>query len=134
MSLITKFKYASNWGRISRCACRIQPRCTNNPLHGRATIVHHLKYKRSLLRRILGMFLLHSPKRSVAGFEIPGWDIVTVCVDCHHNGYGRTRDTRSVHHPSVWKQVGGINNHQTSFKAWELRIKFWILILFREWR
>ncbi|MEH1779713.1 MAG: hypothetical protein V7L26_11470 [Nostoc sp.] len=131
MSRITKFEYAPNWGRICRCTHRLQHRCTQNPLHGKASIIHHLKYTRSPLRRIFGIFLLHFPRRSVSGFEIPGWDIVTVCDCCHSNYYGRSSDKRSVHHPSVWRQTGGINNRQTWGKTWELRIKFWLLAIFR---
>jgi hypothetical protein len=58
---LTKFEYASNWSITCRRVRSLQPRCTNNPWHGRATVVHHLHYRRSLLRRILGMFLLHFP-------------------------------------------------------------------------
>lgn len=125
-----KFEYAPNWRAICQRTYKLQPRCTNNPFHGQADVVHHLKYKRSILRRVLGIFLLHSPKASVSGFEIPGWDIVPVCDRCHNNHYGRSSDKRSVHHFSSWIQKGGLNNHQTCLKAWELRIKFWIFTLF----
>ncbi len=108
----------------------MQPRCTNNPLHGKATIVHHLKYKRSIFRRVLGLLLIHSPKASIAGFEIPGWDVVGVCARCHSNTYGRSSDKCSVHHKSVWLKPGGINNRQTFLKKWELRIKFFVLWVF----
>ncbi|HEY9804532.1 MAG TPA: hypothetical protein V6D25_29640, partial [Leptolyngbyaceae cyanobacterium] len=55
------------------------------------------------------------------------------------NFYGRSgvgvslvaRHRTSVHHPSVWKQKGGINNRQVELKVWELRIKFWLLVLGR---
>jgi hypothetical protein len=124
-----KFEYASNWSITCRRVCRLQPRCTNNPFHGRATVVHHLHYRRSLLRRILGIFLLHFPSVSVSGYEIPGWDCVGVCSCCHENYYGRSSNHNSVHHRNVWVQFGGLNNHQTWIKATELRIKFWILAL-----
>ncbi|WP_193200871.1 hypothetical protein [Nostoc sp. MG11] len=124
-----KFEYASNWSRTCRRVYRLQSRCTNNPLHGRATVVHHLHYRRSLLRRILEIFLLHFPSTSVSGYEIPGWDCVSLCSGCHENYYGRSSSRNSVHHPNVWVQFGGLNNHQKLIKATELRIKFWILAL-----
>ncbi|MBD2531916.1 hypothetical protein H6G97_20935 [Nostoc flagelliforme FACHB-838] len=126
---VTKFEYASNWSRICRQVYKLQPRCSNNPLHGRATVVHHLHYRRSLLRRILGICLLHFPSASVSGYEIPGWDCINVCYRCHNNYYGRSIDPASVHHSSVWVQLGGLKNHQVWIKAWELRIKFWLLTL-----
>lgn len=125
-----KFDYSPNWRMTCLRTYSLQPRCTNNPLHGEADVVHHLKYKRSIIRRILGLLLLHRPYPSVSGFEIPGWDIVTVCDRCHMNYYGKSGDKRSLHHPSVWRKIGGIENRQTWRKTWELRIKFWILCLF----
>lgn len=124
----TQFQYHRNWRNKANLTRRIQPLCTNNPLHGKADSVHHLKYKRSPLRRFLGIFLFHFPSVSVSGYEIPGYDCVPVCNHCHQNYYGRGSDRHSVHHPSIWKQVGGMNNHQTASKAWELRFKFWMLV------
>lgn len=128
---LAKFEYASNWSITCRRVYKLQPRCTNNPLHGRASVVHHIKYKRSLLRRFLGIFLLHFPSASLSGFEIPGWDCVGVCSRCHENYYGRSNNRTSVHYHQVWLQRGGLNNHQTWIKAAELRIKFCLLALIR---
>ncbi|BBD63352.1 hypothetical protein NIES2109_62020 (plasmid) [Nostoc sp. HK-01] len=126
-----KFKYAEDWHNRARLTRQIQPLCTNNPFHGHATIVHHLYYRRSLLRRILGIFCLHFPYASISGCEIPGIDIVPVCDLCHQNYYGRSGERASVHHPSIWKQNGGINNRQVESKVWELRLKFWLLVFGR---
>ncbi|MCC5619206.1 hypothetical protein LC605_29845 [Nostoc sp. CHAB 5836] len=128
---LTRFEYASNWSITCRRVYKLQPHCTNNPWHGRATVVHHLKYKRSLLRRILGIFLLHFPRASVSGYEIPGWDCVGVCNSCHENYYGRSSSRTSVHYHQVWVQKGGLDNHQTFIKATLLRIKFCLLALTR---
>lgn len=122
------FEYHPNWMITVRKTHRLQPMCTNNPFHGKATVVHHLKYRRSLLRRILGMFLLHKPVKSVSGHEIPGWDVVTVCEYCHANSYGYGLHGRSLHHKSVWIKSGErYGNRQVWWKAWELRLKFWCL-------
>lgn len=124
----TTFVYSPNWDSIRCRTLAMQPRCTVNPMH-RARIAHHLKNRRSLLRMILGMFLLHPPRRSVAGFEIPGWDVVSVCPECHENHYGRSTRKSSVHHPSVWIQRGGLDNHNVLWFRWELRLKFWVIYL-----
>jgi hypothetical protein len=129
------FQYA-NWSSTAAKTKRLQPFCSNNPFHGRASTVHHLKYRRSLFRRILGLFLLHKPCKSVAGREIPGYDVVTVCDHCHANNYGHGLHGRSLHHKSVWIKVklNTLNNHQIWWKAWELRIKFWVIaIVLRLW-
>ena len=63
--------------------------------------------------------------------EIPGWDCVTVCQHCHDNNYGRSNNPESVHYYKHWIQRGGIRNHQAAFKAWSLRIKFWVLVIIR---
>ena len=102
---LSKFEYASNWSITCRRVRRLQPLCTNNPWHGRATVVHHIKYKRSFLRRFLGIFLLHFPVASVSGYEIPGWDCVGVCSRCHENYYGRSSSRISVHYHQVWVQA-----------------------------
>ena len=121
------FQYPDNWNRVKKSAYRLQPLCTVNPFHGKASVVHHLKYKRSLLRRFLGLFLLHRPTKSVSGFEIPGYDVVTVCKHCHANDYGYGSHRRSLHYKTVWIKKGGINNYQVWYKALELRLKFWVL-------
>jgi hypothetical protein len=124
----TEFEYASNWQNTRRKTLKLMPRCTCNPLH-KASIVHHLKYKRSLLRRLFGCFLLHNPfQASVSGYEILGWDIVPVCSSCHENSYGRSLNHKSVHYTKVWKQKGGLNNHNTFFFTWKMRFLFWIWI------
>jgi hypothetical protein len=128
---LTSFEYASNWSSTCRRVYKLQPCCTNNPKHGKAKVVHHLHYRRALLRRILGMFLLHFPHVSVSGYEIPGWDCVGVCKNCHQNYYGRSGNRSSVHYHQVWVQRGGLNNHQTWLKATSLRIKFCLLVLTR---
>lgn len=40
---LTRFEYAPNWQMTCRRVYRLQPRCTNNPFHGQAMVVHHLK-------------------------------------------------------------------------------------------
>jgi len=114
----------SHWSSTKHRVYKLQPLCTNNFLHGKASVVHHLKYKRSPLRRLLEMLLLRFPRKSVAGYEIPGWDVVTVCNRCHQNYMGRSEYKSSLHHSSVWIQKGGLDNHQSRLKMWELRIKF----------
>lgn len=133
---VKSFQYAANWTSTAARTHRLQPLCTNNPLHGKATVVHHLKYRRSLVRRILGLFLLHSPCKSVSGREIPGYDVVTVCDHCHANAYGHGLHKRSLHHKSVWIKYkstegsyDGLGNRQIFWKCWELRVKFWVLVL-----
>lgn len=125
----TSFQYSLQWRSKCRRTYQLFPRCICNPFH-KATAVHHIQYKRSFLRRILGLLLLHSPRRSLSGLEIPGWDIVPVCNYCHTNNYGRSLNKNSVHYVKVWKQLGGLNNHNTFLFAWKLRIKFWILAIF----
>lgn len=120
----TEFEYADNWRITCRRTYELLPRCTCNPLH-KADRIHHLKYKRSLLRRFLGLVLLHPPHKSVSGLEIPGWDCVPVCQSCHENSYGRSSNRRSVHYVGVWVQLGGLDNHNAWWFAWLLRIKFW---------
>ena len=124
----TEFEYAANWRSHCRKTLKLMPRCTCNPLH-KASIVHHLKYKRSLLRRFAGCLLLHNPlQASVSGYEIPGWDIVPVCVICHENSYGRSLNPHSVHHAKIWKQKGGLNNRNTFFFMWKIRFLFWFWV------
>jgi hypothetical protein len=124
----TEFVYADNWRLTCRRTYQLLPRCVCNPLH-KAVNIHHLKYKRSIPRRLLGMLLLHPPRKSVSGFEIPGWDCVPVCEKCHENYYGRTVARHSVHCVDVWIQRGGLDNHNIWWFAWKLRIKFWIWAL-----
>jgi hypothetical protein len=124
---MSSFVYAKNWHKTCKKTVAILPLCTCNPLHKDKIVIHHLKYKRSLLRRFLGMFLLHNPlKVSVSGYEIPGWDVIPVCEKCHENSYGRSLSKRSVHNTSVWIQKGGLNNHNKLFFAMKLRLKFLI--------
>lgn len=123
------FEYAGNWKRTCKNALKILPRCTCNPLH-KASVVHHLKYRRSLLRRVLGLFLLHAPKKSVSGLEIIGWDCIPVCTNCHQNVYGSSFNPCSVHYIKKWKQEKvALNNHNVWWFALELRIKFWLWTL-----
>lgn len=121
----TTFEYSIGWRSICRRTYQILPRCTCNPLH-KASAIHHVQYKRSPIRRILGMLLLHAPHPSVSGLEIPGWDVFPVCAQCHDNYYGRSSDHRSVHYAKVWIQRGGLDNHNIVSFAWRLRIKFWV--------
>jgi hypothetical protein len=122
------FQYHPNWYSKAQKTKRIQKWCTNNPYHNHATIVHHLHYKRSLLRRVLGMFLLHNPFQvSISGYEIPGWDIVPVCEVCHDNHYGRSSSPISLHNGHLWVQRGGLGNYQVWWKACQLRFNFFIL-------
>ncbi|MFN6474372.1 MAG: hypothetical protein RMY36_032465 [Nostoc sp. SerVER01] len=149
----TTFEYADNWRLTCRRGLRLMPFCTCNPFHGRAVYVHHVKYSRSPLRRLLGIFLFHLPKKSVSGFEIIGYDAFPVCEKCHHNGYGRSTQSSSLHYtggakrpnpkagkygepaeieePPKWKQLSGLDSHNVASVAWRLRIKFcfWVIVL-----
>lgn len=125
----TEFEYASNWRSRCNAGLRLMPFCTCNPLHGRAVTVHHVKYKRSPLRRILGMLLFHSPRLTVSGREIIGYDAFPLCENCHHNVYGRSNHSSSVHYTKVWKQLGGLNNYNVGWFAWRLRFKFWFWVI-----
>ena len=158
---ITKFQYASNWDMTCKRTHKLQPKCTNNSSHGYASIVHHLKYKISLIRRawyalrlvfhcFIGIAALFINRKTaikhfdkvlllakcvafgwLSGVEIPGWDCVTVCHQCHENSYGRSNNRDSVHYYKHWIQKGGIENHQVARKAWELRLRFWLLVIIR---
>jgi hypothetical protein len=124
----TTFEYAGNWRNTCRKTLNLMPRCTCNPLH-KASVVHHLHNRRSLVRRLLGIFVLHNPLHaSVSGYEIPGWDIIPVCDSCHDNNYGRSLNPRSVHYTKVWIQKGGLNNHNTLFFKTKMRLMFWLWV------
>jgi hypothetical protein len=123
------FKYSNNWHSKARHTTKMQPLCTNNPFHGDAHIVHHIHYRRSLPRRILGLLLLNLPVKSIAGFEIPGFDIVPVCRECHQNCYGISQSSRSLHYHKIWIQRDGLDNHQHWFTAWRLRLSYLVLFL-----
>lgn len=125
----TEFEYAGNWRSNCNKGLRLMPFCTCNPMHGRAVVVHHVKYKRSPVRRILGVFLFHSPKETVSGREIIGYDAFPICENCHHNVYGRSSYPDSVHYTKVWKQLGGLDSHNVSSVAWRLRFKFWFWVI-----
>lgn len=119
----TEFVYAGNWRSTCRRTYQLLPRCTQNPLH-KAAVIHHLKYRRSLLRRLLGILILHSPKKSVSGLEICGWDCIPLCYACHENSYGRSLNRKSVHYSKVWIRRGGLNNHNVSWFKYKLRFQF----------
>jgi 5-methylcytosine-specific restriction endonuclease McrA len=122
------YTYPENWYSTKQKTLKIVDCCCNNPIHKGSLVMHHLKYRRSLIRRLLGIFLLHDPfKVSVSGLEIPGWDIVPVCERCHDNHYGRSKFESSVHHRKHWLQRGGLDNQQRFFKMVELRLKFLFL-------
>lgn len=125
----TEFEYSKNWQSICKKGLRLMPFCTCNPMHDRAVIVHHVKYKRSLIRRILGMLLFHFPRKTVSGREIIGYDAFPLCEKCHHNGYGRSSHPNSVHYTKVWRQLGGLNSHNIPTFAWCLRFKFWFWVI-----
>ena len=127
----TSFEYADNWDSTKKHTYNLVNHCTQNPMHKSKLVVHHLHYRRSFIRRLLGIFLLHNPfEASVSGYEIPGWDIVPVCSKCHENHYGRSLNKRSVHSHDNWIQVGGLDNRNRFWKMWELRFRFLILALF----
>ena len=126
--LRTEFVYADNWRATCRRTYQLLPRCTQNPFH-KAAVIHHLKYKRSLLRRILGILLLHPPKKSVSGLEICGWDCLPLCLACHENHYGRSANPKSVHYTKVWVQRGGLDNHNVCWLQWKLRVQFWVWVI-----
>jgi hypothetical protein len=128
---MSDFKYSEHWQDTKRTCKNIYCKCTQNPLHTGNIQIHHLKYTRSIPRRIAGICLLHNPlERSVSGYEIPGWDIVPLCEACHENNRGRGSTRRSVHHPSRWIQTGGLGNRNTFDTQFCLRTQFlfWALI------
>lgn len=127
---VTTYKYPANWKSICSSTYRLNSRCVVNPLR-RADCIHHLKYKRSMLRRMLGFLILgHTYEQSVSGYEIPGWDVVSVSSHNHQNGYGRSKNPNSVHYTKIWVQLGGLHSRNTFLFAWKLRLSFWILVLF----
>jgi len=127
------FDYSPVWVSHTRPKClKLCDRCCLHPWK-EAKIVHHLKYKRSNLRIILGyIFLGHDFGRSISGYEIPGWDIVPVSTDAHHNSYGASSSPNSVHftgtNPHWIKHPHSIDNHQSFKMKWRLRITFFLLI------
>ncbi len=123
---MAEYQYPRNWKRKCRNTLSIMPRCCCNPLH-QASVVHHVKYKRCLPRRLGGIFLFHNPFQiSVSGYEIPGWDVVPVCEHCHSNGWGRSLNPDSVHYSANWLQKSGLNSRNTYKKMWRLRFNFWL--------
>ncbi len=122
------FEYADNWRLTCIFGLRLMPFCSCNPFHGKAAAVHHVKYKRGLLRRLLGIFLFHAPRKSVSGCEIIGYDAFPICENCHHNVYGRSDRPSSLHYIKAWKQLGGLENHNVASVAWRLRFKFWFWV------
>jgi hypothetical protein len=125
---MSTFEYGDNWNSKKKQTYTMVNRCTQNPFHKSSLVVHHMKYKRGIIRRIGGIFLGHNPlKSSISGLEIPGWDIVPVCKCCHENSYGRSLNKKSVHGKGNWIQKGGLDNRNTRGKMWELRIKFFLL-------
>lgn len=128
----TEFEYASNWRSTCRKVHWLMPFCTCNPMHGRGVYIHHTKYRRGPLRRILGLLLFHAPKKSVSGVEIVGYDVFPLCEACHRNAYGRSTDPNSVHYTGEdnpkWIQLGGLDSHNTDCFAWRLRLKFWFWV------
>lgn len=126
----TYFKYASNWKRTCDRTRKIFNRCTLNPLH-KAECIHHLQYRRSIPRIVLGWLCGHKFNRSVAGWEIPGWDVVPLCKRCHG---GRTRRRGSVHSSSNWHSYDNqYRNHQKFLLKWKLRCLFWLWALWWLW-
>lgn len=140
----TSFEYSPIWLSITRPKCLTMcSRCCLYPWRP-AKVVHHLKYKRSTLRIILGyIFLGHDFGRSVSGYEIPGWDIVPISEGGHQNGYGASISRDSVHFtgdklqkPYWIKCKNSIDNHQAPEMLWRLRLTFfllaggWVLLLF----
>lgn len=122
---MSTFTYAKNWESKKKICKNIYCKCTQNPIHSGTIAIHHLKYKRSIIRRIFGIALLHNPlQASVSGLEIPGWDIVPVCSECHENSYGRSLSSRSVHCKGKWIQKGGLENRNSFLTTWKLRIMF----------
>ncbi|WP_157816491.1 hypothetical protein [Nostoc flagelliforme] len=75
------------------------------------------------------MLLFHNPRATVSGREIIGYDAFPICESCHHNNYGRSDRPNSVHYTKVWKQLGGLDNHNVSSLAWRLRFKFWFWVI-----
>lgn len=88
--------YANNWNLTKRKVYQGTRKCCSCLLCD-ARYIHHLKYTRSPLRRFLGLFLGHSLKKSNAGLEVPGWDVVPVCEVCHEQDYGKSNNYKSVH-------------------------------------
>jgi len=128
---MTDFKYADSWNTKAKLTLKILPRCVK--CLNKASIVHHLHYSRSPLRRVLGLLILHSPKESIAGYEIPLFDLVPLCSNCHENAWGLSSNSKSVHYTKRWvqKKHDSIHNHQKFFFAWRLRIFAFGLALLR---
>lgn len=137
----TSFEYSPIWQSKTRPKClSMCPLCCLYPWR-RAAVVHHLKYKRSRARIILGyLFLGHDFGASVSGYEIPGWDIVSISKDGHENSYGASLSPKSVHFtgtkPHWIKHKNSIDNHQSTGMMLRLRLTFlfiiggWLIVIF----
>jgi len=97
-------RYRGNWSRIAKRTRRLVfDRCILNPLH-RAAAVHHLRYR--------------DGRGTIAGREVPGWDIVPLCRTCHG----------IVHRKVLWYSAPTnpkANNRQRKWALWRLRLRFW---------
>lgn len=97
-------RYRGNWSRIAKRTRRLVfDRCILNPLH-RAAAVHHLRYR--------------DWRGTIAGREVPGWDIVPLCRTCHG----------IVHRRALWYSAPinpSANNRQRWWALWRLRLRFW---------
>jgi hypothetical protein len=140
----TTFEYAENWRLTCRRGLRLMPFCTCNPMHGRAVVVHHVKYKRSPIRRLLGLLLFHSPRRTVSGREIIGYDAFPLCENCHHNNYapgerylgGKSLATmrfRSVKTAIITTTDGAIAKRAFITPRYGSNWEGWTTTMFRRW-
>lgn len=127
--LKTTFQYSDNWHTKAKLTTYLLPRCVCCMKPAQA--VHHMKYRRSIPRRILGLFLLHNPHSSVSGYEIPLWDVIPVCHRHHDNHYGISNNPHSVHYHKIYKQRGGLNNGNTPIFTWRMRTNALIMLFFR---
>jgi hypothetical protein len=97
-------RYRGNWSSIAKRTRRLVfDRCILNPFH-RAAAVHHLRYR--------------DWRGTIAGREIPGWDVVPLCRNCHG----------IVHRKTLWYSAPinpKTNNRQRWRALWRLRLRFW---------
>lgn len=125
-------EYAPNWDETKDRVKAKTRRCCMRPWLSMRD-VHHVKYRRSLPRRILGkVFRGNDLSPSNIGYEWIGWDVFPISEKCHHNIYGRSLNRCSVHYTGdnphwIQDRHDQINNHNVAWLKWRLRITWLIL-------
>lgn len=127
-------EYASNWEETKRRVYRKTRRCCWCFFQA-AKVVHHVKYTRSLPRRLLGLARGSDFDKSNVGYEIPGWDVFGLCDRCHENAYGRSLNPSSLHYTGEpkpkWIKVESFDhvvlNHNTAPVIWRLRVTWFVI-------